>query len=478
MFPGMTGLDRALFDAVADKSGTDAERAARVRALVAEGADPAARDGDGATPLHRAVAAAQDPDDPLPGVDVARALLDLGADVNAVDAVGSTPLVSSVVWNDDAVPAAVQGSVEAIRLLASFGARLDAPTTLDTGGSLAHYTTTAPEVYAVLLAQGVPADQPDLNGNTPLHCAVRSRRPRIVQLLLTHGVDAATVNHLGQTALGIALRQESYAEWQRQSRAEIIGLLEAADAPAAAVYPVATDGPRPIDMQALRQAAAELPGDQATVHKVLQPDYSSCQELAGALLRGDADCFLPVLALCATVLGPGTTKTLDGGQLDEPFFHHGDLVVTGHLDVRTALLVTGSLTIDGCVSDCCHDSLVLVGGDLTARAVLTDGEFHVAGILTADIVYGDYNDHSLIADTIRARLVIEDEHCVAASVEADDHFDIDRYEQGYGEGVQDRLRELLVEEVFTRDDDEDESRLDSGELFSCLRAGRAVFRAG
>jgi hypothetical protein len=271
-----------------------------------------------------------------------------------------------------------------------------------------------------LLAQGVPADRPDLNGNTPLHCAVRSRRPRIVRLLLDHGINTAAVNHLGQTALGIALRQESYAEWQRQSRAEIIGLLQAAGAPAAVIYPVAADGPRPIDMQALRQAAADLPGDQATVHKVLQPDYSSYQELAGTLLRGDADCFLPVLALCAAVLGPGTAKTLDGGQLDEPFFHHGDLVVTGHLDVRTALLVTGSLTVDGCVTD-----------------------------------------------------------CVAATVQADDHFDLDTYEQGYGEGVQDRLRALLVGEVFTRDDDDDdESRLDAQELFSCLRAGRPVFRAG
>jgi ankyrin repeat protein len=478
MFSGMTDLDRALFDAVADTSGTGAERAARVRALVAEGADPAARDHDGATPLHRAVTAPYDPDDPLPSLDVARALLDLGADVNAVDAAGSTPLVSSVGWNDDAAPAAVAGSVEVIRLLASFGARFDVPTTLDTGGSLAHFTTTAPEVYAALLAHGVPADTQDLRGNTPLHSAVRSQRPRTVQLLLAHGVDTAAVNHLGQTALGIALRQESYAQWQRQSRAEIIGLLQAAGAPATIAYPVVAGGPLPIDMGAVRQAAAALPGEPAAVHKALQPDYDSYQELADSLIGGDADCFLPVLALCAAVLGPSTTRTLDGGQLDEPFFHHGDLAITGNLQVNTALLVTGSLTVDGCVTDCCHDSLVLVGGDLTASAVLTDGELYVAGTLTAGIVYGDSNDHSLIADTIRARLVIEDEHCVAATVHADDHFDLEAYEQGYGEGVQDRLRQLLVDEVFARDDDDDESRLDAQELFRFLRAGWPVFRAG
>lgn len=465
-----------MFDAVADSSGTGAERAARVRALVAEGADPAARDANGATPLHRAVTAPYEPDDPLPSLDVVRALLDLGADVNAADAGGSTPVVYCAELNNDAPPAAVRRSVEVMRLLASSGARFEAPSTLDTRGSLAHYTTMPPEAYDALLAHGAPADLPDRRGNTPLHAAVRSQRPRIVRLLLAHGADTAAVNHLGQTALGIALRQESYADWQRQSRAEIIGLLEAAGAPATVAYPVVAGGPLPVDMPALRRAAGALPDAPAAVHEVLQPDYGSYQELAGNLLRGDADCFLPVLALCAAVLGPGTTRTLDVGQLDEPFFHHGDLVVTGHLAVSAACLVTGSVTVEGCLTDCCHDSLVLVGGDLTARAVLTDGEFHVVGTLNADIVYGDYNDHSLIADTIRARLVIEDEHCVAASVHADDYFDINSYEGGSGEGVEGRLRALLVDEVFTQDDDE--YRLDPQELISHLRAGQPVFRAG
>jgi len=74
MFAAMTGLDRALFDAVADTSGTDAERAARVRALVAEGANPAARDKYGAALLHRAVTPWYQRHDPLPSLDVVRAL--------------------------------------------------------------------------------------------------------------------------------------------------------------------------------------------------------------------------------------------------------------------------------------------------------------------------------------------------------------------------------------------------------------------
>jgi len=482
MFSLMTGLDRALFAAIADKSGTDAARAARVRELIAQGADPAARDDNGATPLHQEVSAPYGPDEALPSLDVVRVLLDLGADVNAADAMASPP-VAHCVPNDDVPPEATTRAVEVIGLLASAGARFDAPTPLITGGSLAHYTTTAPEAYAALLAHGVSTELPDRRGNTPLHSAVRSRRPRLVELLLNHGVDTAAVNHLGQTALGIAQRLESYAQWQRESRAEIIALLQAAGAPAAVAYPVVPGGPLPADLPALRQAAAALPDAPAAVRKALRPDYDSYQELAGNLIGGDADSFLPVLGLCATVLGPGPLRTLDPGDLvegslDEPFFHHGDLHVSGHLRVSTALLVTGSLTVDGCLTDCCHDSLVLVGGDLTARAVLTDGEFHVAGILSADIVYGDYNDHSLIADEIRARLVIEDEHCVAASVLADVHFDIDDYEGGYGEGVQDRLRELLVDEVFTQadDDDDDQPRLDRNELFSLLHAGQPVFR--
>lgn len=53
---------------------------------------------------------------------------------------------------------------------------------------------------------------------------------------------------------------------------------------------------------------------------------------------------------------------------------------------------------------------------------------------------------------------------------------IDDYRQGYGEGVQEYLRTILVDEVFTKDDDDDEEQLNKGALFSRLWEGKAVFR--
>lgn len=131
------------------------------------------------------------------------------------------------------------------------------------------------------------------------------------------------------------------------------------------------------------------------------------------------------------------------------------------------------------LSDCGPDSVVAVRGGVRARGVFTDGEFHVDGDIEADVVHGHYNDNTLRAHTIRARLVIEDEHETIATVKADLYFDIDDYGQGYGEDVQEQLRELLVDEVFAPDEDEDdgEERFDHRLLSARMHAGLPVFRA-
>ncbi|MGW2182782.1 ankyrin repeat domain-containing protein [Streptomyces sp. NPDC001732] len=412
--------NRALFAAVTPTPGADAtRRAAEVRALTADGADLSARDEEGATPLHRAVGAPYDGSEPLSSLEVVRALLECGADVHAVDG----------------------------------------------------------------------------RGRTPLHSAVGCGRPRLVELLLERHADTGAVDRLGRTPLGIALRLQQLGREQRRTRAEIVALLEAAGAPAHVEYPAVEGGPLPVDMAAVRRVAeamrgtlseacrtAGVPDDSGWLTEFARPDFDSFQELVTELRDASGPDHVPLIPrLCARVLGDEarTDRTLTGDRkIHEPFFHHGDLLVKGHLDVVAPFVVTGSLTVEGCLADCGPDSVVAVGGDVTARAVHTDGEMSVDGDIEAEVVYGHYNDQTLRAGTIRARLVVEDEHETIATVEADAYFDLDDFQQGYGEGVQERLRELLVDEVFgNEEEEEEEEQLDRTLLFDRLRAGKPVFRA-
>ncbi|MFD7498236.1 hypothetical protein ACFV8T_38985 [Streptomyces sp. NPDC059832] len=54
---------------------------------------------------------------------------------------------------------------------------------------------------------------------------------------------------------------------------------------------------------------------------------------------------------------------------------------------------------------------------------------------------------------------------------------LDDYQQGYGDGVRERLRGLLVGEVFGNEEDENEEQLDRTLLFDRLREGLPVLRA-
>ncbi|MER6956675.1 hypothetical protein [Streptomyces sp. NPDC000618] len=479
----MSGTDDDLFDAVRPAHGAEPlGQVARIRALLAEGADVSARDEQGATPLHRAVQAPYQDRDPLPSLEVVRALLESGADVHARDRIGVTPAARAVLLDSTAPEAAVDRSVAVLELLVEYGTRLDGPCGDVMGGSFAHHSTTATPVYAFLLDHGAPTADTDGLGNTPLHATVGSAQPQLVELLLQRGADTAAVNQLGQTPLGIALHLDQHNDHQRRARSQIVPMLEAAGAPAHVRYPFTEGGPLPIDMPAVRRAAAELRAEgenNPSLQRHVDETYDSYQHFIDKLSRNcGPDGFAWALELCRRVLGDtGTTRTLVGEQeLRAPFFHHGDLVVEGNLQVMRSFVVTGSVTVQGCLADSGPNSGIAIGGDLTARAVYTDGDMHVSGDIEADIVYGYYNDHTLEARTVRGRLVIEDDHDVQAHVEAEHHFDIDDYGQGYGDGVQEYLRTILVDEVFAKDDGDDETRLNPGALFSRLWKGEAAFR--
>jgi hypothetical protein len=284
--------------------------------------------------------------------------------------------------------------------------------------------STAPEIYAFLLDHGAPTALVDERGDTPLHATVDSRRPRLVELLLRRGMDTVVVNHLGQTPLGVAQHLSQYTETQRQARSEIISLLEAAGAPAHVRYPEVVGGPLPIDMGVVRQVSAVLHAegrDDPDLRDCLTQDYDSYQHLIDERMTVSASEPDVLIELCRRTLeDTGATRTMTGDQeVCQPFFHHGDLAVHGNLSVLSRFLVTGDLTVAGCLGDAGPDSRISVGGNLRARGVDTDGEIYIGGALEAEVVYGYYNDFTLTADVVQARLVIEDDHGMAADIDAD-----------------------------------------------------------
>ena len=125
--------------------------AARVRALLQDGADVNARRPDGATALMWAAHWAD--------VEMARQLLRAGANPNAADEQGVSPLALACETGDAAMVAA-------------------------------------------LLGGGAKADQPQANGVTPLMMAARTGNLKVAQMLVENGADPSrAITATRQTAL-------------------------------------------------------------------------------------------------------------------------------------------------------------------------------------------------------------------------------------------------------------------------------------
>ena len=145
---------------------------AAVRALVEQGADVTAPQGDGTTALHWAGYWDED--------DMAALLLDAGADANATTDLGVTPL-----WT-----ACENGSAQMTRILLEVGA--DPNAALLSGETLvmtaAHSGSAA--VIEQLLAAGADVNAAEQGrGQTALMWAVAQRHPDVVEALLAHQPD-------------------------------------------------------------------------------------------------------------------------------------------------------------------------------------------------------------------------------------------------------------------------------------------------
>lgn len=478
---------QALLTLCGDKARWKKELTAEaVKKAVAEGADLNARDPNGLTALHLAVQGPSAKGDPLPSVDVVRALIDAGADVNARDNSQQPPLLHAV---PSETSQAYEGqALKIVRMLREAGGTL--PSDVKNGFSGAFKTTTE-ALYREILDAGAAIDARDPQGKTPLHHSATLGWPASARLLLERGAEVNALDALGRTPLGVALRSKEEPWVAHNKRTPgfnaVIRALEAAGGKASISFPHdPTDpfAPFPIDEAALAKA---LGGKKLSFKHAV----SSAQEVATGLHNfGDPSDALDKLKALSGALEVEERKVRLKGPLtlQRAFFHHGDLEVDGDLTIQKPFAVTGDVIVHGVVWDAGNDSLVNILGNLQCHALFTDGEFSVGGDIEArDVVLGYYNDHVLSADTIRAKVVIEDDHAVDATIEAEHHFDIDTYDQGNGDGVADDLRAIFIDQVFedAEASDEDESELgeeeettylDKGALFDRISKGLPVFR--
>jgi uncharacterized protein len=186
------GQSRTLLHVVTDWPGNVPEAGAKIRALVAAGADVNARftGPHTETPLHWAASS----DD----VEALDALLDAGADIEAEGAVigGGTPIADAVAF----------GQWKAARRLLERGAR----TTIWQAAALGLV-----DRVQVALDRTSPPAQDELDN--ALWCAAHGGQRTTAELLLDRGADPRWVGHGGLTAAAAAERSGAHelAAWLR-----------------------------------------------------------------------------------------------------------------------------------------------------------------------------------------------------------------------------------------------------------------------
>lgn len=223
-----SGGRTALFLAASSESSADT-----VKFLLAKGADPRVSDSLKMTTL----AAATYGND----TDTIRQLVDIGGDVDTPDALlGYTPLMN----------AATNGNLEAVRLLLTKGADVNAvsgPPSQPVKNGLINLGQLTPlmvastgpaDVVKALIAAGARLDAADARGMTALMMAAATDHGELetVTTLLARGADVRATSLDGETAMDWALKSGS---------TPIVAVLKAVNAPTGRARPQPGDVPPP-----------------------------------------------------------------------------------------------------------------------------------------------------------------------------------------------------------------------------------------
>ena len=173
---------------------------AAVRALIAQGADVNAAQGDGMTALHWAA--------DLGNVELAQVLIGAGANLQATTRLGAfTPLHI----------AAENGDAAVVKVLLAAGANPRAASNLG-GETPLHFAAQSGSVEAVLamLDRGGDVNAKSTTGQTPLMFAAEANRPEAVKALIERGGDPGMT-----TAVIDLVEQEKHARAAEKARDEI-----------------------------------------------------------------------------------------------------------------------------------------------------------------------------------------------------------------------------------------------------------------
>ena len=178
---------------------------AKVKQLIAQGADVNGKNIFTETPLYRSAQ--------LGHFEISRLLIEKGADVNGISHSGRTPVIL----------AAGNGHEKVVQLLIGKGADVNAK---DHSGYTSLYFAVSKghiKLVQLLIEKGADVNTKNQYGRTPLFQAASRENVEMLQLLIATGADVNIKNDLGQTSLGLAIQRDrgEVAQLLRQHGAKV-----------------------------------------------------------------------------------------------------------------------------------------------------------------------------------------------------------------------------------------------------------------